>query len=56
MRNRIVIRTFIFLRATRLAFTMPGQLYAVADANVAAPDHVTIQGKCALESPHDVCT
>ena len=55
MRNRIVIRKFICLRATRLAFTMPGQFDSVADLNVSAPDHETIQGERALESPHDVC-
>ena len=38
-----------------LAFMVPGQLYAVADANLAAPDHVTIQGERAAEFPHDVC-
>ena len=38
-----------------LAFMVPGQLHVVADSNLAAPDHVTIQGKCALESPHDIC-
>jgi hypothetical protein len=38
-----------------LAFMVPGQLYAVADSNLSAPDYVTIQGKRALESSHDVC-
>jgi hypothetical protein len=38
-----------------LAFMVPGQLHAVADSNLAAPNHVTIQGERATESPHDVC-
>jgi hypothetical protein len=32
-----------------------GQLYGVADSNLAAPDHVTIQGERTPEFPHDVC-
>jgi hypothetical protein len=32
-----------------------GQLHGVADSNLAAPDHVTIQGERAPEFPHDVC-
>ncbi len=38
-----------------LAVMVPSQLHMVADSNFAAPDHETIQGKRALESPHDVC-
>ena len=43
------------LRADGRAFMVPDQLNSVSDSNLAAPDHVTIQGKRALESPHDVC-
>lgn len=38
-----------------LAFMVPGQLHVVADSNLAAPDHVTIQGERAAEFTHNVC-
>jgi hypothetical protein len=31
------------------------QLHVVADSNLTAANHEAIQGKCALEFPHDVC-
>ena len=37
------------------AVMVPGQLHAVADSNLAVPDHVTIQGERAAKFPHDVC-
>jgi hypothetical protein len=37
-----------------LALTLPSQLSCVADSNVSAPDHETIQSERAAESPHDI--
>jgi len=45
----------ILLRTDGLAFTVPNQLDGIADSNLAAPDHVTIQGERAVEFPYDVC-
>jgi hypothetical protein len=49
-----MVKKLASLRADCLAFTVPGELNPVADSNVPAPDHKTIQGECALKSPHNV--
>ena len=41
-------------RMSGLALTVPSQLNCVADSNVSAPDHETIQSERAAESPHDI--